>query len=70
MAARVDVFYSLQSDYCYFLLDRLIDLAAQKVDVSIRPILGAVLRLPERYIDRDAIEGAILKLIPREPLSF
>ena len=56
MAARVEVYYSLQSDYCYFLLDRLISLAAKNVDVSIRPVLGALIRAPERYLDRDAIE--------------
>ena len=54
--ARVDVFYSLQSDYCYFLLDRLIGLAGQGVEVVIRPVLGGVIRLPGRFRDRDALE--------------
>ncbi|WP_306116420.1 MULTISPECIES: DsbA family protein [unclassified Roseovarius] len=58
MGARVEVFYSLQSDYCYFLLDRLIWLAGQGIDVAIRPVLGGVLRLPDRYRDRDALEQA------------
>ena len=53
---RVEVFFSLQSDYCYFLLDRLIGLAGQGVDVVIRPLLGGVLRLPDRYRDRDDLE--------------
>lgn len=56
--ARVEVFYSLQSDYCYFLLDRLLDLRAKGVEVAIRPVLGAVLRLPERYKDRDDLEAS------------
>ncbi len=56
MMARVDVFYSLQSDYCYFLLDRLLGLAERGVDVVIRPLLGGVLRLPDRYKDRDTME--------------
>ncbi|WP_299849763.1 DsbA family protein [uncultured Roseovarius sp.] len=56
MGARVEVFYSLQSDYCYFLLDRLIGLAGQRVEVVIRPVLGGVVRLPERFRDRDALE--------------
>jgi 2-hydroxychromene-2-carboxylate isomerase len=54
--ARVDVYYSLQSDYCYFLLDRLLELADQQVDVVIKPVLGGVLRIPERYSNRDALE--------------
>ncbi|MDP6140705.1 MAG: DsbA family protein [Arenicellales bacterium] len=56
MDDRVDVFYSMQSDYCYFLLDRLISLAEQGVEVVIRPVLGGVLRIPERYRDRDELE--------------
>lgn len=53
---RVQVFYSLQSDYCYFLLDRLIGLARKGIEVIVRPVLGGVLRLPERYDDRDELE--------------
>lgn len=56
--AGVEVFYSLQSDYCYFLLDRLLGLEARGVDVVIRPLLGGVLRLPDRYRDRDMVEQA------------
>ena len=56
MVARVDIFYSLQSDYCYFLLDRLLGLTGQGVEVVVRPVLGGVIRLPERYADRDALE--------------
>ena len=55
--ARVDVFYSLQSAYCYVLLDRLLELASRGVDVVIRPLLGGVLRRPERYMDRDQLEA-------------
>ena len=54
--ARVEVFYSLKSDYCYFLLDRLIGLARKGTEVVIRPVLGGVLRVPERYQDRDELE--------------
>ncbi len=57
MNARVEVFYSLQSDYCYFLVDRLLGLNGKGVDVVIRPVLGAVIRLPERYESRDAMEA-------------
>ena len=55
-AAQVEVFYSLQSDYCYFLLDRLIGLRERRVRVVIRPVLGGVIRLPERYKNRDRLE--------------
>jgi 2-hydroxychromene-2-carboxylate isomerase len=55
--ARVEVFYSLQSDYCYFLLDRLIGLAKKDIGVIIRPVLGGVLRVPERYQHDDPFYG-------------
>lgn len=56
MGARVEVYYSLQSDYCYFLLDRVLGLRAAGVEIVIRPVLGGVLRLPERYRERDELE--------------
>ncbi len=52
---RVDVWYSLQSDYCYFLLDRLMKLSSAGVDVVIRPVLGIVLRMPEATQDRGEV---------------
>ena len=41
MADRADVivYYSLQSDYCYFLLDRLLNCKVQ-CRLDVRPILG------------------------------
>ena len=54
--SQVAVFYSLQSDYCYFLLDRLIQLSETGAQVIIRPVLGGVLRLPDRFADRGALE--------------
>ena len=54
--SQVKVFYSLQSDYCYFLLDRLLELTKKNVDVKIMPVLGGVIRLPERFKDRDILE--------------
>ena len=64
--ARVEVFYSLQSDYCYFLLDRLLSLRAKGVELVIRPVLGAVLRLPERYKDRDDLEFVCVTIRTQE----
>ena len=54
--AKVEVYYSLQSDYWYFLLDRLLQLSQKQVAIVIQPILGGVLRLPERFKDRDELE--------------
>ncbi|MCP3968730.1 MAG: 2-hydroxychromene-2-carboxylate isomerase [Rhodobacteraceae bacterium] len=56
MTPRVEVFYSLQSDYCYFLLDRLLGLSRGGVDVAVRPVLGGVIRIPDRYRGRQALE--------------
>jgi len=53
----VDVYFSMQSDYCYFLIDRLLSLEKRGVTVNIRPVLGGVLRLPERYKDRGDLEA-------------
>lgn len=55
-APAVDVWYSLQSDYCYFLLDRLLRLSEAGVTVVIRPVLGLVLRMPEATRNRSALE--------------
>ena len=60
--ARVTVYYSLQSDYCYFLLDRLLGVAQSGIDVDIRPILGGVLRTPELFAHRSSLEQAYFKL--------
>ena len=60
--ARVDAFISLQSDYCYFLIDRLLWLAGQGIAVEVRPVLGGVLRVPERYAGRDQIEARYFEL--------
>ncbi|MEM8836840.1 MAG: DsbA family protein [Pseudomonadota bacterium] len=55
---RVDVWFSLQSDYCYFLIDRLLKLSEADVTVVIRPVLGLVLRMPEATADRGGLEQA------------
>ncbi|MEL6197398.1 MAG: DsbA family protein [Pseudomonadota bacterium] len=58
-ARRVEVYWSLQSPYCYLLLDRLLWLDAQAdVTVAIRPVLPGVLRLAETYRRRGAREQA------------
>ena len=52
----IDIYYSLQSDYCYFLNERMLKLSKQDVRVNIRPVLGLVLRAPEMTADRQPIE--------------
>ena len=54
--SKVIVWYSLQSDYCYFLLDRLMALAARGVQIELQPVLGIVLRMPEATRHRGPIE--------------
>ncbi len=70
MTDGVEVFYSLQSDYCYFLLDRLIALEENGVAVTIRPVLGGVLRLPERYKDRDDLEQRYFETDAKRTADF
>lgn len=53
---RVDVWYSLQSDYCYFLINRLLKLSGEGVYVRVRPVLGLVLRMPEATAHRSQRE--------------
>ena len=60
-AAQVDFYYSTQSIYCYCLIDRMIWLRDQGVEVQIRPVLGGVIREPERYKDRCPIQTAYFK---------
>jgi len=52
----IDMWRSLQSDYCYFMIDRLLQLATDGVEVNIRPVLGLILRMPERTENRDLME--------------
>ena len=52
----LDVWYSLQSDYCYFLIDRLLALPSKGVDIVVRPVLGLVLRMPELTENRSELE--------------
>lgn len=53
---KVTVWYSLQSDYCYFLLDRLLSLKESGTEIELRPVLGIVLRMPEATRNRGQLE--------------
>ena len=54
---QIDVFFSLQSDYCYLLLDRLLGLADRaNTEVVIRPVLPGLIRNAGAFRDRGAAE--------------
>lgn len=57
MAKKVDVYWSHQSPYCYFALDRILALSGRReVDVALRLVLPGVLRNPEVFADASEIE--------------
>lgn len=54
---QVDVYWSVMSQYCYFLLPRLQQLDARAdVDVQIKPVRPGALRLPDSYSGRSEME--------------
>lgn len=57
MSDTVDVYFSMQSNYCYLLLDRLMWLN-ERVGVRIRPVLPGLVRNPGAYVDRTDVEAA------------
>lgn len=67
---RVNVWYSLQSDYCYFLLDRLLALSAREAQVVIRPVLGIVLRMPEATHNRGEMEQRYFRIDTQRTAAF
>ncbi len=66
----VEVWYSLQSDYCYFLLDRLLQLPAAGVDVIVHPVLGLVLRMLEATRNRGDLEQRYFLTDTRRTAEF
>lgn len=67
---RVEMWYSLQSDYCYFLINRLIRLADAGVELRIRPVLGLVLRMPESTVNRGQLEQDYFLTDTRRTAAF
>ena len=56
---QVTVFWSMQSPYCWFLNDRLQEMAVRpEIEVTIKPVRPGVIRLPDIYRDRSAVEMA------------
>lgn len=67
---KVDVWYSLQSDYCYFLLDRLLRLSSLGIDIAVRPVLGIVLRMPEATRNRGELEQRYFVIDTKRTAEF
>ncbi|MEM7507556.1 MAG: DsbA family protein [Pseudomonadota bacterium] len=69
--ATVSVYWSMQSAYCYFALDRLLALEARAdVAVDLRPARPGVLRQAGRYVEREAIERRYFDLDVRRTADF
>jgi 2-hydroxychromene-2-carboxylate isomerase len=57
MTTTIDAYWSMQSPYCYFALDRLMSLEADgHVSIRIRPVLPGVVRNPGAYTARSDLE--------------
>ena len=71
MKKSVDVYWSHQSPYCYFALDRILALNDRSdVDVVLRLVLPGVLRNPEVFEDASAIEQHYFSLDVRRTAAF
>jgi len=54
---NVDVYWSHQSPYCYFALDRILRLRGRSdVDINLKPVLPGVIRNPEVFYDEPEVE--------------
>ena len=63
MVKTVEVYWSHQSPYCYFALDRILALNGRpEIDVILCPVLPGVLRNPEIFQDATEIEMHYFKL--------
>ncbi len=71
MAKRVEVFWSHQSPYCYFALDRILALDRRPdVEALLRPVLPGVLRIPEVFQDASALAQRYFDLDVRRTAAF
>ena len=67
----VEVFWSHQSPYCYFALDRLLALNGRgDVDLVLRPVLPGVIRDADIYRDRSEKEGRYFRLDVTRTAAF
>ena len=68
---KVDVYWSHQSPYCYFVLDRILALQSHTgVDVGLRLVLPGVLRMPELFADASEIEQRYFDLDVKRTAAF
>lgn len=71
MIRTVEVYWSHQSPYCYFALDRVLALKEREdVDVVLRPVLPGVIRDPNTFGDRDEREQRYFLLDVRRTADF
>ena len=71
MAKVVNIYWSHQSPYCYFALDRILALnARQDVDVILRLVLPGVLRIPDVFADAPEIEQRYFALDVHRTAAF
>ena len=67
----VDVYWSHQSPYCYFALDRILQLCErQNVQVNLKPVLPGVLRNPEVFSDAPLVEQRYFDLDTHRTAEF
>jgi len=67
----VDVFWSYQSPYCYFALDRILQLGKLKnVQVELKLVLPGVLRNPEVFYDTPLVEQGYFNLDTHRTAEF
>ena len=69
-AKEIEVWFSIQSDYCYFLVDRLLRLSDSGVEIVIRPVLGMPLRMPEMTKNRGALEHDYFVIDAKRTAAF
>jgi len=71
MVKIVDVYWSHQSPYCYFALDRILALNRRPdVDVVLRPVLPGVLRNAEFFADASDIAQRYFEIDVRRTAEF
>jgi len=68
---EVDVFWSVQSPYCYYALDRMLAFDARSDGViHLKPIRPGVLRLPDSFRGRSALEMAYFDIDAERTAAF
>ena len=67
--ANVIVYYSLQSDYCYFLLDRLLELQKSGVTVDVHWGVPLMVFQGETFYEQDRFDQLIWRMKERQAVQ-